>query len=50
MFSKSDPMCVVYMKTPEISKWNEICRTERINNSLNPDFVTKVMIYFLNKK
>lgn len=44
VFSKSDPMCVVYMKTPETSKWNEICRTECINNSLNPDFVTKVKL------
>lgn len=35
------------MKTPEISKWNEICRTECISNSLNPDFVTKVMDEFL---
>jgi len=31
------------MKTPETSKWNEICRTECISNSLNPDFVTKVI-------
>jgi len=42
VFSKSDPMCVVYMKTPETTKWIEICRTECINNSLNPNFVTKV--------
>jgi len=50
MFSKSDPMCVVYMKTPETSKWNEICRTECISNSLNPDFVTKVIYLFFIKK
>jgi len=50
MFSKSDPMCVVYMKTPETSKWNEICRTECISNSLNPDFVTKVIHLFFIKK
>lgn len=37
------------MKTPEVSKWNEICRTECINNSLNPDFVTKVIIIYLFK-
>lgn len=48
VFSKSDPMCVVYMKTPEISKWSEICRTECINNSLNPDFVTKVIHILIN--
>ncbi|VVC25773.1 Hypothetical protein CINCED_3A006086 [Cinara cedri] len=46
VFSKSDPMCVVYMKTPESFKWNEICRTECINNSLNPDFVTKAHILY----
>lgn len=48
VFSKSDPMCVVLMKTLETSKWNEICRTECINNSLNPNFVKKVL-YFLRK-
>lgn len=35
-------MCVVYLKTPENNKWQEICRTEVIDNSLNPDFTTKV--------
>ncbi|XP_025417468.1 copine-5-like isoform X2 [Sipha flava] len=46
VFSKSDPMCVVYMKTSENSRWSEIFRTECINNSLNPDFMTKVQILY----
>jgi len=50
VFSKSDPMCVVFMKTPETTKWVEICRTECINNSLNPNFVTKVIRLFIDKK
>jgi len=50
VFSKSDPMCVVFMKTPETTKWVEICRTECINNSLNPNFVTKVICFFINKR
>lgn len=37
-------MCVVYLRTPENNKWQEICRTEVIDNSLNPDFTTKVSI------
>lgn len=42
MFSKSDPMCVVKMKTAEFSQWREIFRTEKISNTLNPDFTKKV--------
>lgn len=42
VFSKSDPMCVVYLQTLDIRKWKEICRTEVIDNTLNPDFTTKV--------
>lgn len=44
VFSKSDPMCVVYLKTLEKDRWQEICRTEVIQNSLNPDFTTKVSL------
>lgn len=42
MFSKSDPMCVTYIKNFEAMKWQEIARTETINNTLNPNFVKKV--------
>jgi len=42
VFSKSDPMCVTYIKNFEAMKWQEIARTETINNTLNPNFVKKV--------
>ena len=48
--SKSDPMCVVFTKpfgSPANSNvWNELVRTERIQNSLNPDFTKKVQIAY----
>jgi len=48
--SKSDPMCVVYSKpfgAPTNSNvWNELQRTERIQNSLNPEFTKKVQIAY----
>ena len=47
VFSKSDPMCVVYMKPFGSSKWQEIRRTEHIMNTLNPKFATKVKITYL---
>ncbi|XP_054263178.1 copine-8-like [Macrosteles quadrilineatus] len=46
VFSKSDPMCVIYLKTQEKEKWHEICRTEAIKNNLNPDFTTKVRLEY----
>lgn len=46
VFSKSDPMCVVYLKTYERVDWQEICRTETINNTLNPDFAKKVNLEY----
>ena len=48
--SKSDPMCVVFTKpfgAPANSNvWQELVRTERIQNSLNPDFTKKVQIAY----
>ena len=48
--SKSDPMCAVFTKPfgePTNSKnWQELVRTERIKNSLNPDFTKKVQISY----
>ncbi|CAG0897678.1 unnamed protein product [Cyprideis torosa] len=38
-FSKSDPMCVTYLKEP--SGWREIHRTEAIQNTLSPTFAKK---------
>ncbi|XP_067010459.1 copine-8 [Anabrus simplex] len=46
VFSKSDPMCVTYLKTYEIPDWLEISRTEMISNTLNPDFVKKVQLSY----
>lgn len=42
VFSKSDPMCVTYLKNFEVIEWQEVARTETINNTLNPNFTKKV--------
>jgi hypothetical protein len=42
VFSKSDPMCVTYIKNFEVMEWQEVARTETINNTLNPNFTKKV--------
>ena len=52
VFSKSDPMCVVYTQPFGVTsaskgkKWNELIRTECIQNNLNPDFTKKVQISY----
>ena len=43
-FSKSDPFCVLYKKTN--NKWQEIGKTELINDNLNPEFVKKILVDF----
>jgi hypothetical protein len=35
-------MCVTYIKTVEVMEWQEIGRTEIVNNTLNPNFMKKV--------
>ena len=49
IFSKSDPMCVVYTRDDSRAgqNWNEIGRTECIDNNLNPEFATKIQIQYL---
>jgi hypothetical protein len=42
VFSKSDPMCVTYLRDFEMMEWQEVARTETINNTLNPNFTKKV--------
>jgi len=43
VFSRSDPMCVVYHQVQGTSNcWAELLRTEVIWDCLNPDFTTKV--------
>lgn len=44
LLSKSDPYCVVSMKEPWQDQYYEIGRTETINDTLNPQWVKKVMI------
>jgi hypothetical protein len=44
--SKSDPFCVVYMRSATAKEWTEVGRTEIIANHLNPDWVTRIMIYY----
>ena len=42
--SKSDPMCVVYVQQQSSLAWQEYGRTEVLQNTLNPEFSTKVLI------
>ncbi|KAJ3676196.1 hypothetical protein LUZ60_003608 [Juncus effusus] len=45
VFSKSDPMAVLYIKKQD-GKLEEIGRTEVILNSLNPSWITKICINY----
>ncbi|MBN3304656.1 CPNE5 protein, partial [Amia calva] len=50
-FSKSDPLCVLYIQGIETKQWREFGRTEVIDNTLNPDFVRKYILdYFFEEK
>ena len=42
--SKSDPMCVVYVQQQTSQAWQEYARTEVLQNTLNPEFSTKILI------
>lgn len=46
MFSKSDPIAVLYHKPFATTNWVELRRTECISNALNPDFATKIPITY----
>ncbi|XP_076063545.1 copine-8-like [Oratosquilla oratoria] len=46
VFSKSDPMCIVYHQPFGSREWTEFKRTECIENTLNPEFSTKVKITY----
>jgi hypothetical protein len=37
-FSKSDPMCVLFVQSRQSPDWKEFGRTEHIQNNLNPEF------------
>ena len=41
-FSKSDPMCVVFIQPFGGHHWKEFARTECIQNNLNPNWARKV--------
>ena len=46
-FSKSDPMCVVYVKSfGQTAAWEELMRTECIQNNLNPQFTKKIKLSY----
>ncbi|CAI2362928.1 unnamed protein product [Moneuplotes crassus] len=48
--SKSDPFVEVYLKNDERSSWILVGKTETIQNNLNPDFSTPIIIdYFFEK-
>ncbi|XP_064487021.1 copine-8-like isoform X2 [Ornithodoros turicata] len=50
-FSKSDPMCVLFMRECDSDSWREVGRTEMIDNCLNPDFVTKFIVdYYFEER
>ena len=39
LFSKSDPMVVLYTMVPQVGSWQEHGRTEVVTDSLNPRFI-----------
>lgn len=48
--SKSDPLCVLYLRQFASEEFREVGRTEVIWNTLNPDFVKKfVLDYFFEE-
>ncbi|XP_033745758.1 copine-8-like isoform X3 [Pecten maximus] len=50
LFSKSDPMCVLYTKDKKTGSYYEVGRTEMIKDTLDPDFVKKfTMQYFFEE-
>ena len=48
VFTKSDPKCQIYEWIS--NQWVLIGKTETINNSLNPDFVTSLPMDFFFEK
>ncbi|XP_014674843.1 PREDICTED: copine-8-like [Priapulus caudatus] len=50
VFSKSDPMVVLYIKEFGSQTFKEVGRTETINDNLNPDFAKKFIVdYFFEE-
>ncbi|XP_066942363.1 copine-8-like isoform X1 [Macrobrachium rosenbergii] len=46
VFSKSDPICVLLYQPFGSAQWTELKRTECIDNTLNPDFATKIPVTY----
>ena len=46
LFSKSDPMCVVYLKDSSQAEWTEVGRTEVINDDHDPKWAKKVEVNY----
>lgn len=44
LLSKSDPYCVVSMREPWQDQYYEIGRTETINDTLNPQWIKKIIL------
>uniref|UniRef100_A0A915PS46 C2 domain-containing protein n=1 Tax=Setaria digitata TaxID=48799 RepID=A0A915PS46_9BILA len=52
IFSKSDPMCVIFLSTGPLNKnyYREYARTEVIHNSLNPEWTERIEVeYFFEE-
>ena len=47
VLSKSDPICVVFLKDPSLEVWKEIGRTEIIWDNLNPEFSKKITMTYM---
>ncbi|XP_077546757.1 copine-8-like [Haemaphysalis longicornis] len=51
ILSKSDPMCVMFMRPWDSEAWQEVARTETIQNCHDPDFVTKLQVdYYFEER
>ncbi|PAA61237.1 hypothetical protein BOX15_Mlig019106g2 [Macrostomum lignano] len=45
--SKSDPQCVLFLRQPGTSNFQEIGRTEKLNNTLDPEFSHRFIVDFM---
>ncbi|XP_075526013.1 copine-8-like isoform X3 [Dermacentor variabilis] len=51
LLSKSDPMCVLFMRTCDTDQWLEVGRTETVCDTLDPNFVTKFLVdYYFEER
>jgi len=48
--SLSDPTCIMYMKDEPSGKWFEAGRTEKLKDTLSPEWITRIQVdYFENE-